>query len=179
MSRLRFAFLLALLTAVIATAGSGQTEVSSAVVDPATIIGSPDGPPLAGEELDRRTQELAEVMRCPVCQALSVADSRTASAMAMREEARDLLAVGYSETQVLSYFEKSYGEFILLAPRKEGLNWLVWLAPIGVLLGGGALVLSRTGRSESPAAGGDAAPSGSEDDLSAYADRVRQEVGND
>ena len=118
-------------------------------------------------------------MRCPVCQALSVADSRTASAMAMREEARDLLAVGYSETQVLSYFEKSYGEFILLAPRKKGLNWLVWLAPIGVLLGGGALVLSRTGKRESPAADGKAATSGGEDDLSAYAERVRQEVGND
>jgi cytochrome c-type biogenesis protein CcmH len=167
------------MVSVTVAAASSETELSPTVVDPATIIGNPDGPPLAGEELERRTQELAEVMRCPVCQALSVADSRTASAMAMREEASDLLAVGYSETQVLSYFEKSYGEFILLAPRKKGLNWLVWLAPIGVLLGGGALVLSKTGKRASPAEDGKAATSGGEDDLSLYAERVRQEVGND
>jgi len=154
----------------------GQAEPIKAVVSPEAVIGAPAGPPLSGEELDRRTQDLASIMRCPVCQALSVADSPTTSALAMREEARDLLAVGYSESQVLEYFEKSYGEFILLAPKKKGLNWLVWLAPIVVLLGGGGLILGKLGRRGSDSSTPETSGQEEDNDLAAYAERVRREV---
>jgi hypothetical protein len=36
---------------------------------------APLGPPLSGAALDRATEEVASLMRCPVCQGLSVADS--------------------------------------------------------------------------------------------------------
>ena len=175
MSRRSVFGLALLLTALAVVSAYGQAEPITAVVSPEAVIGAPAGPPLSGEELDQRTQELASVMRCPVCQALSVADSPTASALAMREEARDLLSVGYSESQVLEYFEKSYGEFILLAPKKKGLNWLVWLAPIIALLVGGALIVGRSGR-RGPGSTSEAPEQDEDNDLAAYAERVRREV---
>lgn len=147
-------------------------------VSPEVIIGAPTGPPISGEELEKRTAALASTMRCPVCQALSVEDSSTASAMAIRQEIKELLAAGYSEEKVLEYFETSYGEFILLAPKKKGLNWLVWLAPVAVLLIGAVLILGRVGRRRDTET--DGAELGDaddiDDDLAAYAERVRREV---
>ena len=87
------------------------------------------------------------------------------------------MARGYTEEQVLEYFEKSYGEFILLAPKKRGLNWLVWLAPIAILLAGAALIVRRMGSPPTPAPAPESDPDNAvADDLDEYTRRVRQEV---
>ncbi len=155
------------------------------------LLGEPAGAPLTGSELEAATESVAAWMRCPVCQGLSVADSHTESALAMRDKARALLARGYSADQVLTYFESSYGEFIRLAPRPEGFNLVVWFMPALGLLVGIALVWSRLrrGRKEPVAAdpvdGGraetdrvDASTADGGDDLTAYRERVRREAGS-
>ena len=48
---------------------------------------------------------------------------------------------GYSADEIIAAFEQGYGEKILMAPRKEGFNWVGWLAPFAAV-GGGALVAS-------------------------------------
>lgn len=167
---------LSLAVCVVAPVSSrAQSETPATIVSPESVVGPPQGKALTGEELERRTEALASIMRCPVCQALSVADSPTVSAIAMREEARDLLAAGYTEEQVLRYFETSYGEFILLAPKKEGFNWLVWLAPLLALLAGGALVVQRMGGGRTSSRS-EKDPATADDDLAEYTERVRREV---
>ncbi len=139
------------------------------------LLGEPAGTPLSGEELDRATEQVAAKMRCPVCQGLSVADSPTDSAIAMKREVRRMLSEGYTPEQVLSYFERSYGEFIRLAPKPEGLNLLVWIAPVLALAAGAGLVALYFRRRPRPRA---AAASPAEDpELEAYRERVRREVG--
>ena len=101
---------------------------------------APLGPPISGAELDRATEETASLMRCPVCQGLSVADSPASSAVDLKAEVRRLLALGYTRDQVVASFERSYGEFIRLEPKAEGFNWLVWLMPM-LALAMGALVI--------------------------------------
>ena len=137
------------------------------------LLGEPAGPPLAGDELAAATEEVAGLMRCPVCQGLSVADSHTPSALAMRVKTEALLQAGYSREQVLTYFESSYGEFIRLAPRAEGFNLVVWLLPAVGLLIGGLLVWRRLRSS-----GGAVETVQTEEDpeLAAYRERVRREV---
>jgi len=139
------------------------------------ILGEPNGAPRSGEELARATEELSSLMRCPVCQGLSVAASPTPSALAMKVKAEALLALGYDDEQVLTYFESSYGEFIRLAPRAEGYNLLVWILPPLALALGVALIWRRL-RTGSESSRGTAT---TEDDaeLMAYRERVRQEVG--
>lgn len=110
---------------------------------------APAGDPRSGKDLDLVTQEVSEQLRCPMCQGMSVADSPSASARAIKDEVRSLLAEGFSEDQVKQYFEGTYGEFVLLSPKRKGLNWLLWLAPGTVFLGGLAwIAVSRRSRRE-------------------------------
>lgn len=140
-----------------------------------TVVGAPNGAPIAGEELAEVTESLTSRMRCPVCQGLSVAASSSPSALAMGAKAEALLARGYDEEQVLTYFESSYGEFIRLEPRPEGYNLLVWILPALGLVVGLALVWTRLRRGSVTSEA--VAPVEVDPELEAYRARVRQEVG--
>jgi cytochrome c-type biogenesis protein CcmH len=120
-------------------------------------IGTPKGTPLAGAELDARTAEVGALLRCPVCQGLSVADSPATMARNMKAEVREKLAAGYDREQILQHFERSYGEFVRLEPPMRGVNWLVWLGPLAALLGGGVVVAWALKRSKDSATSAEAA----------------------
>ena len=113
------------------------------VPDADTIIGAPKGQPLAGDELTRSTQEIAATIRCPVCQGLSIADSPAEMAQNMKAQVRELLSRGYTRDQILSYFEKSYGQFVLLKPKFQGVTTLVWTLPIFALILGIVIVFMK------------------------------------
>lgn len=140
---------------------------------------APRGARFTGRELDAKTDDVGALLRCPVCQGLSVTDSPSTMARNMKAEVREKLAAGYDEEQILASFEKSYGEFVRLEPPVRGVNWLVWLGPIALLLGGGALI-ARTLRRPREAAtlvsdappSRDAVPDDAE--LSAAVRRVRE-----
>jgi cytochrome c-type biogenesis protein CcmH len=143
--------------------------------DPASVVGPPAGPPLAGDALEARTDVVSHKIRCPVCQGLSAGDSPSESARAMKDEARTLVAAGYSDEQVLDYFEASYGEFIRLEPKAEGWNLLVWIAPAVFLLGGltwvGMGVRGRAARAPLPP------PAPVDPELAPWIEQVRRDVG--
>ena len=79
---------------------------------------------------------LAAELRCPVCQNLSVGDSPSEMANQMRELIREKLQQGESPDQIRAYFVSRYGEWILLAPKRQGFNWVAWLLPFGAILVG-------------------------------------------
>lgn len=116
---------------------------------PATSMGAPRGQPLSGAALDARTEDVAGLLRCPVCQGLSVADSPATMARDMKAKVREELAAGYDKDQILEDFERSYGEFVRLQPTLHGVNWLVWLGPLAALLLGAVLVTRALRRSGS------------------------------
>ncbi len=143
-------------------------------VDPAEVIGAPLGEPLAGELLEEATARVSGDVRCPVCQGLSIQDSPSPSAIAMVAEVRELLGRGYSEAQVIAYFEGTYGEFVRLEPTKRGFNLLVWIAPfVGLALGTLFLVLWLRKDVRQPEGNVD-----TDDDLAAYREQVRKETAS-
>ncbi len=158
-----------------APAGAPEAAFEAPNEDPRGVVGAPRGGALSGPALDTRTEEVAALLRCPVCQGLSVADSPASMAVKMKARVRELLAEGYDEEQVLAYFERSYGEFVRLDPPKRGIIWLVWLAPPLALAGGFGFVARamRRRRADAPAPGPSAAPP---DDpaLAPYLLRVRE-----
>jgi cytochrome c-type biogenesis protein CcmH len=179
----RRAALAALAFAALAPAAPGQEAPAA---DPRAIVGAPRGAALSGEALDAQTDETAALLRCPVCQGLSVADSPATMAQNMKVQVRELLAQGYDRAQVLAYFEHSYGEFVRLEPPLRGVNWLVWGAPLAGLAAGLAAVVwalrrQATVSGEAPAASPAAAdaepdPDALPDDagLAAYVLKVRE-----
>ena len=129
-----------LFLAVLAAAQTTDTAGSLRVPDAAQFVGAPQGAPLSGDALHTRTQEVGGLLRCPVCQGMAVSDSPAEMAVNMKHQVRELLARGYTEEQILRYFELSYGQFVLLKPKFEGVNRLVWLLPLLALLAGGAVL---------------------------------------
>ena len=121
--------------------------------------GPPRGPPLSGPALDARTESVASLLRCPVCQGLSVADSPATMARNMKAEVREKLAAGYEQDQILADFERSYGEFVRLEPTLHGVNWLVWIGPVAGLFIGALIVISTLRRSRAAGAAAEAIPS--------------------
>nr|MDP9467637.1 cytochrome c-type biogenesis protein CcmH [Chloroflexota bacterium] len=92
-----------------------------------------------------QASQIAQDLRCPDCQSLSVAESQTAAAAAIRRQIAELLAAGQTPEQVRQHFVERYGEWILLSPSSP----LAWLLPLAaVLLGTGMLAWwLRRGRS--------------------------------
>jgi cytochrome c-type biogenesis protein CcmH len=103
---------------------------------------------------DALAYQIASELRCVVCQNLSVADSPSEMAAQMRAIVRERLAAGDSPEQVREYFVERYGEWILLAPRRQGFNLLVWGFPIVAVAVGMvavAALLRRWTRRQPPA----------------------------
>ncbi len=147
-------------------------EAAPLGLDPASIVGPAEGPPLTGEALEAATRESGLKLRCPTCQGMSVAESPAEGARAMKLEVEKMRAAGFSDQQVLDFFEASYGPFILLAPRREGANLALWIAPPLLLLLGGLLAFGQSRRSRTTPP--PAAPT--ESDSDPWRARVRREI---
>lgn len=93
---------------------------------------------LAAVSHERQVHQIASKLRCPVCANLSVADSPSEFATQMRELIKEKVAQGESQEQILGYFASRYGEWILLEPKKGGLNLLLWLLPFAGVVAAGA-----------------------------------------
>lgn len=154
--------------------GLAAQQPASDIANARQVVGAPARAALQGAALDAETQRVALLLRCPVCQGLSVAESPSQMALNMRAQVRELVAAGYDEEQVLRYFERSYGEFVRLEPPMRGVNWIVWLAPVLGLLAG-AWVVGRALRPRAAKAA-EPSPAQSVDDpeLLPYLVRVRE-----
>jgi cytochrome c-type biogenesis protein CcmH len=146
------------------------------VPDAAQFVGAPQGRPVPAAQLEQRTNEVGALLRCPVCQGMSVADSKAEMAVNMKGQVRELLQRGYTEEQILKYFELSYGQFVLLEPKFEGVNTLVWLLPVAALLIGAAIVFFVIKKLQRPATQQPSNPA-TPTDTDPYLARVRDLVG--
>jgi cytochrome c-type biogenesis protein CcmH len=125
---------------------------------PDEIRAQADSPPprsapvtAADSAIERMTTMLASELRCPVCQGNSIQDSPSELALQMRDVIRDQLRAGKTPDEVRGYFVDKYGEWILLAPKAEGLNLVVYLVPLVAVLIGGLIVWRTVRRWTSPA----------------------------
>ncbi|MGH9074043.1 MAG: cytochrome c-type biogenesis protein, partial [Acidimicrobiales bacterium] len=75
----------------------------------------------------QRIAALDQVIGCPSCADLSVAESNAASAVAIRQFVAAQVRAGRSDRAVERAVEASYGPAILLAPPSSGPGALVWV----------------------------------------------------
>lgn len=102
-------------------------------------------PPVSNEALEAQVRQLSAELRCPVCQALSLADSPSELSQEMKDVVRAQLEAGRTPEEVKAYFVERYGEWILLKPKPRGWNLLVYALPaLAVIAGlGGVVYLLR------------------------------------
>jgi cytochrome c-type biogenesis protein CcmH len=113
--------LIALLIALAAPTAALAVEPDEILRDPA---------------LEARARNLSSELRCLVCQNQSIDDSAAPLARDLRVLVRERLSAGDSDSQVLNFLVARYGEFVLLKPRFELHNLMLWGLPPVVLVAG-------------------------------------------
>jgi cytochrome c-type biogenesis protein CcmH len=88
--------------------------------------------------------EIADNLRCPTCQGLSVNDSEAGFSVQMRNKVREMLMAGQGREEIEDYFVARYGEWILRTPPAQGFNLLIWILPALGLAGGFWFVWSKS-----------------------------------
>ena len=92
--------------------------------------------------LEERARDISKELRCLVCQNESIDDSNASLAKDLRILVRERLVAGDSDIEVLNFIVDRYGEFVLLKPRSDGFNLILWLSgPLMLLI---ALIISFT-----------------------------------
>ena len=95
--------------------------------------------------LQKRYESINRELRCLVCQNQTIADSNATLAQDLRREVRDMIAAGNTDDEIRDFMIERYGDFVLYRPRMTAGNFLLWAAPV-LLLVIGALVLVRVVR---------------------------------
>ena len=114
-------------------------------VEPGEILDDP--------ALESRARDISKGLRCLICRNESIDESDADLARDLRLLVRERLVDGDSDDQVVAFVVERYGEYVLLSPRRDGINLVLWAAaPILLLAGLGAagILLVRRRRLASP-----------------------------
>jgi cytochrome c-type biogenesis protein CcmH len=100
---------------------------------------SPVQEPLVFESQQQqdRFDQLTKELRCLVCQNQNLADSDAVLAHDLRREVHELLQTGRSDEEIKQFLVDRYGVFVLYRPPVQTNTYLLWLAPLALLLIGG------------------------------------------
>ncbi len=92
------------------------------------------------QQQEDRFNQLTQELRCLVCQNQNLADSDAQLAHDLRAEVHEMLLAGKSDDEIKTFMVERYGDFVLYRPPVQVNTYLLWLAPL-VLLLIGALIL--------------------------------------
>ena len=93
-----------------------------------------------------RYQTMITELRCPKCQNQNLADSNSLISQDLRAEVQRLLELGMTNPEIEQYLTARYSEFILYRPQVNNNTYLLWLAPVVILLIGMAIVFGLSRR---------------------------------
>jgi cytochrome c-type biogenesis protein CcmH len=84
--------------------------------------------------LQERYEQINRELRCLVCQNQTIADSNATLAQDLRREVREMISAGKSDDEIRTFMIERYGDFVLYRPRMTAGNFLLWAAPVLLLL---------------------------------------------
>ncbi len=123
---------------------------------------------------DDAVNRIAHQLYCPVCENTPLDVCPTEACRQWRDLIRQQLSEGWSEDRIKQYFVTQYGVRVLAEPPASGLNWLVYVLPPLVILGGAFLLIRAMGSWKKQAV--DTAPKEDEQPKDEYVARLEQEL---
>ena len=91
----------------------------------------------SSQTVAQRAAVIETNVRCPACTDLSVAQSNSTTAIAVRHQIESMVAAGSSTADIDHTLVSEYGQTILLTPPDSGGIPLIWVIPL--VLGVGAV----------------------------------------
>jgi cytochrome c-type biogenesis protein CcmH len=89
--------------------------------------------------MQARYERLSRELRCLVCRSETIADSNAQLASDLRRQLRELIAAGKTDKEILQYMTDRYGDYVLYKPPLVPRTWLLWAAPLLLVIGGAAV----------------------------------------
>jgi cytochrome c-type biogenesis protein CcmH len=93
--------------------------------------------------LEARVNALSNQLRCLVCQNQTIAESNAGLAVDLKNQVRERLKQGESESQIVDFMVARYGDFVLYKPPFKMTTLLLWVGPLLLVLAGLALLYRR------------------------------------
>ncbi|MCZ8130418.1 MAG: cytochrome c-type biogenesis protein CcmH [Steroidobacteraceae bacterium] len=84
--------------------------------------------------LQKRYEDLNDELRCLVCQNQTIADSNAPLAQDLRREVREMMRAGRTDDDIRQFMTERYGDFVLYKPPMTARTYLLWSAPVILLL---------------------------------------------
>ncbi len=97
-------------------------------------------------QLDKRVMDVAQELRCLVCQNQTIADSNAPLAVDLRGQVREKLEQGMTREEIVEYMVARYGEFVRYRPAMNAKTLLLWFGPALALLAAVVLLIRRLRR---------------------------------
>jgi cytochrome c-type biogenesis protein CcmH len=110
-------------------------------VSPAAFAIQP-GEMLSDPGLEARARTIDKELRCLVCQNQNIDDSDADLAHDLRVLVRKRVLAGDTNDQVKQYIVSRYGNYVLLKPPFDAETYLLWFAPVLLLLGGAGIAFA-------------------------------------
>jgi len=136
-----------LLAAVLAFSAHALQAESVLAMNPEETFETP-------EQL-RRYEAMINDLRCVVCQNQSVAESNVDLARDLRRITRDMILAGATDAEIKKFMTDRYGDFVLYNPPLKPITYLLWGAPVILLLVGAITMVTVVGRRSGEVTDGD------------------------
>ena len=101
---------------------------------------------------EARFNELANTLRCMVCQNQTIADSNAELARDFRNQVKSQINAGLTNDEIADYMTARYGDYILYRPPFNAVTAVLWLGPFVLSAIGVVIVLRILKRRPPPAA---------------------------
>jgi cytochrome c-type biogenesis protein CcmH len=107
-------------------------------------VSAKEAPPVAQDPaLEQRVMALSNELRCLVCQNQTIADSSAPLAEDLRNQVREKIRQGASDSEIIDFMVARYGDFVLYRPPFKATTFLLWFGPLLLLLAGALVLLRR------------------------------------
>lgn len=121
---------------------ASNVEMTSDSYKPVRRAPKPGAKPLLD---DKQIEAFERELACPCPCTLDVYTCRTTDfncgiSPAVHRDVKMLVEGGYSADEIMAAMVGTYGDFILMTPRKQGFNLLAWFAPFAAI-GVGAVAI--------------------------------------
>ena len=91
---------------------------------------------LIDANLEKRARIISKSLRCLVCRNENIEESNAELARDLRILVRERLVIGETDKEIINYVVGRYGEYVLLKPKFNLTNVLLWLCgPIMLIFG--------------------------------------------
>jgi cytochrome c-type biogenesis protein CcmH len=115
-----------------------RRAIAAALLALAPLVAWPQAEEVAKPDpaVEQRLKDLADELRCLVCQNQTIADSNAPLALDLRNQIRTQIGQGRTDDQIRAYMVERYGDFVLYNPPFKATTLVLWLGPLILLVAG-------------------------------------------